>query len=99
MRALAEYVDFSPPSGERPLEPSGGAGDRRDDLRKGLTVEEVDKLLGRPDEIVQRREGSLNVSTSTYRTPERTITAEFVEGVLIRFTIVSQGREGDRPRP
>jgi len=29
------------------------------------------------------------VSTSTYRTRDRDITAEFVEGVLIRFTITS----------
>jgi hypothetical protein len=61
----------------------------RDELRKGLTVEEVDAILGRPDGINQRREGSLNVSMSTYRMRGRTVTAEFVEGVLVRFTITS----------
>jgi hypothetical protein len=34
-------------------------------------------------------EGSLTVSTSTYRTRDRRVSAEFVEGVLIRFTITS----------
>jgi hypothetical protein len=82
MRALAEYVDFSPISGDRP---EGSAGPS--ELRKGLTVEEVDAILGRPEAITQRKEGTLTVSVSTYRARDRRVTAEFVEGVLIRFTI------------
>ena len=80
MQALAAYVDFdgAPPPGARPME-----------LRKGLTVEEVDALLGRPETITQRTEGTLRVSTSLYRSRDRRITVEFVEGVLIRYTIVS----------
>lgn len=82
--ALAEYVDFSTITG------ASGPTQRNDgDLRKGLTVDEVDAMLGRPDSISQRMEGSLAVSTSSYRTRNRRVTAEFVEGVLIRFTIVS----------
>jgi hypothetical protein len=81
--ALADYLDFGGPGSP----PGGGAGDR--ELRKGLTAEQVDALLGRPDAISQRMEGTLSVSTSTYRTRDRRITAEFVEGVLIRFTITS----------
>ena len=77
--ALAEYLDFGVPD-----LPGQGAGDR--ELRKGLTVEQVDALLGRPEAISQRMEGSLSVSTSTYRTRDRRIVAEFVEGVLIRFS-------------
>ena len=87
MQALADYVDFSgqsvavePPPVEAP----------RDDLRKGLTVEEVDVLLGRPESITRRREGTLEVSTSIYHVRGRTVTAEFVEDVLIRFTISSR---------
>src|SRR5213594_3473760 len=89
MQALAEYLDFSPLTGV----PATGAAPRAaggpDGLRKGLTVDEVDALLGRPDAIARRTEGTLTVSTSTYRTRDRAITAEFVEGVLIRFTITS----------
>jgi len=59
------------------------------ELRKGLTVEEVDALLGRPETITRRAEGTLTVSTSLYRSGGRRITAEFVEGVLIRYTIAS----------
>jgi hypothetical protein len=84
MQALAEYLDFSPVSG------GGGEGPRgAGELRKGLSVEEVDAMLGRPESISQRMEGTFSVSTSSYRTRDRRITAEFVEGVLIRFTITS----------
>ena len=56
---------------------------------EGLSVEEVDALLGRPEAISHRQEGTLTVSTSLYRSRDRRITAEFVEGVLIRFSITS----------
>ena len=81
-QALAEYLDFGGPD-----LPGPAAGDR--ELRKGLTIDQVDALLGRPEAISQRMEGILTVSTSTYRTRDRRITADFVEGVLIRFTISS----------
>jgi len=91
MNALAEYVDFSAvgqkASGNAPA-PAAPA--KSGDLRKGLTADEVDAILGRPESINQRNEGTLRVSTSTYRRNGQTINAEFVEGVLIRYTIQSQ---------
>ena len=95
MRALAEYVDFTPAVAAQPGRPGlHGEGDKGaaapTDLRKGLLVEEVDALLGRPESISQRNEGSLRVSTSIYLTRDRRIEAEFVEGVLIRFTVSSR---------
>lgn len=84
MEALGEYADFSPLSASRADVPRGSG-----ELRKGLTVEQVDAILGRPESISQRTEGTLSVSTSSYRTRDRRVTAEFVEGVLIRFTITS----------
>ena len=89
MQALAEYVDFSWVTPEPAEGPARHAAGGPDGLRKGLTVDEVDALLGRPDAIARRTEGTLTVSTSTYRARDRAITAEFVEGVLIRFTITS----------
>ncbi|NOT07568.1 MAG: hypothetical protein HOP28_05095 [Gemmatimonadales bacterium] len=85
MRALADYLDFSIALDDRRPVPQSN----RDELRKGLTVEEVDALLGRPETIDRRQEGTLTVSTSIYRAKDRLVTAEFVEGVLIRFTISS----------
>ena len=90
MRALAEYVDFSPLLEGRAERPGlHGEGDRRG-LRKGLLADEVDALLGRPESISRRQEGSLTVSTSVYLTPDQRIEAEFVEGVLIRFVVSSR---------
>jgi hypothetical protein len=88
VQALSAYLDFSLISAAG-AKPAGPGENRSGELRKGLTVAEVDALLGRPDAISDRKEGILTVSTSTYRTRDRRITAEFVEGVLIRFTITS----------
>jgi hypothetical protein len=84
MEALGEYADFLVGSGGIVEVPRSGG-----ELRKGLTVEQVDAMLGRPESITTRKEGSLSVSTSSYRTRDRNVTAEFVEGVLVRFTITS----------
>ena len=89
MQALAAYVDCNV-AGAAGAEPAAPGGSGNGELRKGLTVAEVDAMLGRPDAISDRKEGTLTVSTSTYRTRDRRITAEFVEGVLIRFTVTSQ---------
>lgn len=89
MRALAEYVDFSSLLAGNAQGADVRAAGGPAELRKGLSVEEVDALLGRPETIAQRAEGTLTVGTSTYRTRDRRVTAEFVEGVLIRFTITT----------
>jgi hypothetical protein len=98
MAALAEYVDFgslrqaavSPTDGSQ----VGGAGDRvprRGGLpRKGMLAQEVDAQLGPPAASKERREGSLKVQTRDYSTPEGRISGEFVEGVLIRYTVTSE---------
>ncbi len=93
MRALAEYVDFSPvlaadgrPGLHGEGRPPVGAGE----LRKGLLIEDVDAMLGRPETVSHRNEGALRVNTSVYLTRDRRIEAEFVEGVLIRFTVSSK---------
>ncbi len=94
MQTLAEYVDFLGSTGQKAstptTAPAATPAARAGDLRKGLTADEVDALLGRPESISQRNEGTLKVSTSLYRRNGQAVTAEFVEGVLIRFTIQSQ---------
>jgi hypothetical protein len=100
MRALAEYVDF-PFATDRPAprdtraaaapaqefrRPSGGGGA----IRKGMTLAEVEDSLGRAEKTTERSEGSLRVVTATYSRDDQRITAEFVEGVLIRYSIASK---------
>jgi hypothetical protein len=94
MRALAEFVDFSgmiaDQAGGPGLHGEGPSRSGPGELRKGLLVDEVDAMLGRPESITQRAEGSLKVSKSLYIVREQEIEAEFVEGVLVRFTVRSR---------
>ena len=98
MRALAEYVDFPSTTDRRPSagdrveahpmlgQPSPGAGA----IHKGMTMTEVEQSLGKPDKEVLRNEGSLRVVTATYSRGDQSITAEFVEGVMIKYSISSK---------
>lgn len=90
MAALADYVDF----GEFRSEP-GGAGQtvasaRSGLLRKGMMLQDVNAMVGSPANMRQRKEGTLNVQTAQYATADGRITADFVEGVLVRYTITSE---------
>jgi hypothetical protein len=91
-QALAEYVAFeSTLAGPTPLQPAGGeAAPPRTGLpRKGMLMAEADELLGVPQKTSERMEGRLKVVTRLYPTSAGLISAEFVEGVLIRYTATS----------
>jgi hypothetical protein len=94
--ALAEYVTFEPThspdtfaqaaSAPVPPEPAQPA---RGGPRKGMLLQEADEQLGSPIKTAERQEGKLKVVTRTYATPDGQIAAEFVEGVMIRYTMSS----------
>lgn len=69
IRALEEYVDFAPMEGGLVDSPPG----EMTDLRKGLSIREVDDLLGRPSKVTERMEGSLRVSVSIYRSGDQEV--------------------------
>ena len=81
MAALSDFVDFGGPIAERP--PAPGT-----DVVRGLSVEQVEALLGRPETVTTRREGTLSVTTAVYLSGGRRLRAEYVEGILIRFSAV-----------
>jgi len=90
--ALDEFVAFelpaSPPEAQvdsMPAEPNGALA-----LRKGLLVEDVDSLLGAPMRRTSRKEGTLAVTRQTYDTRDGRVVADFVEDVLVRYTVTSQ---------
>jgi hypothetical protein len=100
--ALAEYVVFpelpvntavaSPADQPAAREDVGAAplpGPRDRLPRKGMTVDEVEALLGAPVQSNERPEGTLRVVTRTYRSPDGVVTAEFVDDVLFRFSMRS----------
>lgn len=84
VHALARYVEFSGASS--PAKPAAAPTS----LRKGLTREEVEALLGRPVTVLNRMEGTLRVVTCAFEKDQSLVQAEFVEGVLVRFTIASK---------
>ena len=88
MAALAEYVDFGSPPPARP-EPVPARTADITMVRKGLLREEAERLFGPPASSSERREGGLSVTTLVFNVGEQRITADFVDEVLIRYTIMS----------
>jgi hypothetical protein len=93
MFLLAEYVDFGETNALAgqvgqvgPVGPVGPVGN----VHRGMLRADVERALGRPAQTTERREGALTVLTLVFIAGEQRITAEFVEDVLIRYTIVGR---------
>jgi hypothetical protein len=88
MAALAEYVDF----GGRPASPDAVPATTGDIsmIRKGLSRAEAERLFGTPESASGRREGGLSVTTVVFNVADQRVTADFVDDVLIRYTIMSR---------
>ena len=103
MSALARYVDFgdlrqdaATPTARADTATATGPWQISNAPRtssglphKGMLLQEADALLGTPAKTTERKEGTLRVQTREYATRSGRIAAEFVEGVLIRYTITS----------
>jgi hypothetical protein len=92
--ALSQYLDFDQTGSAAvlpsiPLQPAGQSP-RSGLPRKGMLLQDVDALLGSAARSSERKEGTLRVQTREYATPDGRVTAEFVEGVLIRYRITSE---------
>jgi hypothetical protein len=88
MAALAEYVDFGGRPG--PRESAAMSSGDITMVRKGLLRSEAERLFGPPSSASERREGGLTVTTLVFHVADQRITAEFVDEVLIRYTIMSR---------
>jgi len=99
MAALAEYVDF--PFAERASAPAGRFEtelDRRPvasppspmSLKKGMSWDDVRRTFGEPEKTAERMEGRLKVTSATFTTGDQRVDADFVEGVLIKYSISSK---------
>jgi hypothetical protein len=88
MASLAQYVDFGQVRNDPPR--SATAGHRGGLPRKGMLLPDLEGLLGPAASASERKEGSLKVQSREYLTPDGRLTAEFVEGVLIRYRIASE---------
>jgi hypothetical protein len=91
MAALAEFVDFrgdAPPS-LPPPSASAPSGDISV-LRKGMLRADAEREFGRAVESSERRDGGIVIKTMVFNVGEQRITAEFIEDVLVRYTIASK---------
>jgi len=97
MAALAEYVDFGggqpsiapPPPAPLPLPPPPPPGGVTG-LRKGMTRLDTERLLGVPAESSQHRQGDIAVTTLVFIVGDEKVSADFIEDVLVRYTISSK---------
>jgi hypothetical protein len=84
--ALGEFVDFG---GGVSTEPTAPTGDITA-LRKGMTRAEAERAFGRPTETSKKTEGTLVLTTLTFNIDDQRIVADFIEDVLVRYTISSK---------
>jgi hypothetical protein len=93
-QALSAYLEFPEPAPDpEPVPMSGNLpapGQPGALPSKGMLAADVDRQFGAPKSSSERAEGNLSVTTRVYDTEAGTVTAEFVEGVLIRYTVVSR---------
>lgn len=99
MKALAEYVTFpgapavvtnvangtTAPAASAAPAPEGKSGVAA--LKKGLTLKEVETLLGPASTASESKDGSMTIQKRTYKHEGLEVTASFVAGVLIDFAI------------
>jgi hypothetical protein len=90
MAALAQYVDFEQLHSSAAETPVAPQPSRSATLHKGMLLQEVDGALGAALASTERKEGTLRVVQRKYSAPMGQVTAEFVEGVLIRYTVTSE---------
>jgi hypothetical protein len=91
MDALAQYVDFgtSRPAavGAAASSPSGASATA---LKKGLTLRQVESLLGPAATATTESQGSIEIMTRTYSGEGQKIVAKFTSGILIEYAITSE---------
>jgi len=84
---LSRYVDFG---GATAAAAPGAAPAAASTLRKGLLLEEVERLLGPAVTASESDDCALHVMTRTYRKDGQRTTARFVSGVLVEYTITPE---------
>lgn len=90
-QALAEVVEFpessTPTTAAAATAPNAGGVAA---LRKGLSVKEVEALLGPAATAGEEKQGAVVIMKRTYKKDGMLVTARFVSEVLIDFTITPQ---------
>ena len=95
--ALAQYVSFSgnaagasggvyPNAGG----PAGPGADQVSGLKKGMTREQVEAMFGPAVEAHDRTENGMSMTSCTYKSADEKVQADFVNGVLVQYSVSSR---------
>ena len=99
MAALAEFAEFPftdrvmrPAQSDRsaPSDRTRGVMPKSAAVYKGMSWQQAEDAYGKPDQTSDRMEGKLKVTTAVFSRGDERILAEFVEGVLFRYSISSK---------
>jgi hypothetical protein len=99
--ALDKYVEFPPASfgasaGSRIAESgqadgaSGQPADPAKNLKKGMTLEQVEALFGQPIETHDKSHDGMKMISYTFQGKEELLKGDFVNGVLVQYTMSSR---------
>ena len=92
MAALGEWVDFGS-AGYVDTKPNAQTPRPTGELvvpRKGMTRSEAQRAYGKPVSSSERREGSVVIWTLVFVSGDQRISADFVEDVLVKYTMTSR---------
>jgi hypothetical protein len=87
--ALSEYVDFHGTDIRHDETPAAAPGDITQ-LRKGMLRADAEREFGTPVQSSERREGEITIVTLVFGVGEQRVAADFVEDVMVRYTITSR---------
>lgn len=82
-RALEQYISFT---GDRGRTQQSAAPE----LEKGMSRSQVETKLGRAIEVAVKEQGGLQLTQCVYQTRDALIHVDFVNEVLVRYTIASR---------
>jgi len=89
MAGLGDYVDFGSLAPRSTIDDVPPQADITL-LRKGMTRLDAERAFGRPEATSRSSDGGLAVATLVFVVSDQRISADFVEDVLVRYTITSK---------
>ena len=97
VRALAEYASCPwierprpapAPSAARPA--ASASAPNSTSLKKGMSMADVERVLGRPTRRGEKLEGSLRLQVLTYETATDIVEAQYLDGILVKYSFSSK---------
>jgi hypothetical protein len=88
--ALTGYVEFRSDARDHGAPPASATAGDISLLRKGMLRADAEGVFGRAVESSERNEGGLATRTLVFVVGQQRITADFVEDVLVRYTVTSK---------